>query len=81
MDTFFYIRGRMEEDPKDVGPVTPTDIRFSVGDEPDYAVLELDTPVPVRVLLTKGQIERLIQEANMTLSKIKARNESKGKKP
>lgn len=71
----------MQEDPKDIGPVTPTDVRFAVGDEPHHAVLELDTPVPMRILLTKGQIERLIQEANMTLSKLTARNESKGKKP
>jgi len=51
-----------------------TDFRFLVGDDPDHVVLEFDTPTKqTEVYLTKGQLERLVYEADTAVGKLKCR--------
>ncbi len=51
-----------------------TDFRFLVGDDPDHVVLEFDTPTrQTEVYLTKGQLERLVYEAETAVGKLKCR--------
>ncbi|MGH6736541.1 MAG: hypothetical protein ACRECX_10755 [Methyloceanibacter sp.] len=51
-----------------------TDFRFVVGDGSDHVVLEFDTPAEqTEVYLTKGQLERLLLEADTAVEKLKCR--------
>ena len=58
--------------PKLPVPSEATDFRFLVSDNvPEHAVLESDTLLnPVRVFLSKTQIERLAIEAQITRKKM-----------
>jgi hypothetical protein len=54
--------------------MTTTDFRFLVGNDPDHVVLEFDTPQQqTEVYLTKGQLERLVYEADTAIGKLKCR--------
>ena len=61
-------------------PSEVTDFRFLVSDSlPGVAVLEFDTPSnPVRVFLSKKQLERLIGEAKITQTKLGWREQGLG---
>jgi hypothetical protein len=51
-----------------------TDFRFVVEEDPDHVVLKLDTPdEQADVYLTKGQLERLVQEAQLAVEKLACR--------
>ena len=53
-------------------PSEAIDFRFlTSGDAPGHAVLEFDTSSnPVRVFLSKEQLERLVSEAGITVAKL-----------
>jgi hypothetical protein len=55
-------------------PSEASDLRFLRGDTlPDHAVLEFDTAAnPIRVFLSRHQLEKLIKDARITLAKIEA---------
>lgn len=51
-----------------------TDFRFVVDDDSGSAVLAFDTPAErTEVYLTRGQLERLVSEADNAVSKLKCR--------
>jgi hypothetical protein len=51
-----------------------TDFRFLVEADPDRVVLEFDTQTEqTEVYLTKGQLERLVYEAEAAVGKLKCR--------
>ena len=53
-------------------PVEASDFRFLVSaSAPGHAVLEFDTPTnPIRVFLSKEQIERLETQARITFAEL-----------
>jgi hypothetical protein len=53
-------------------PSEATDFRFLISDNaPGYAVLEIDTPSnPVRMFLSKEQLDRLATEAKIASVKL-----------
>jgi hypothetical protein len=53
-------------------PIEISDLRFLRGDNlPGYAVLEFDTVAnPIRVFLSRDQLERLVNDARITVAKI-----------
>ena len=51
-----------------------TDFRFVVDKDPDHVVLAFDTPTErTEVYLTRGQLERLVFEADNAVGKLKCR--------
>ncbi|MEZ5828047.1 MAG: hypothetical protein R3D30_02825 [Hyphomicrobiales bacterium] len=59
--------------------MTTTDFRFVVGDDPDHVVLEFDNPTErTEVYLTRGQLERLLHEADTALEGLRCRAKLSG---
>lgn len=53
--------------------VKTTDFRFLVGEDDGSVVLEFDTPETTEIYLTKGQLERLVFQAENAVETLKCR--------